>query len=45
MNLASVMRSEQELLLPTYDRQRVLFTRGTRRLSLGFATASAISIF
>jgi acetylornithine/N-succinyldiaminopimelate aminotransferase len=28
MNLASVMRSERELLLPTYDRQRVLFTRG-----------------
>jgi acetylornithine/N-succinyldiaminopimelate aminotransferase len=28
MNLASVVRSEQELLLPTYDRQRVLFTRG-----------------
>jgi acetylornithine/N-succinyldiaminopimelate aminotransferase len=28
MNLASVMRAEQELLLPTYDRQRVLFTRG-----------------
>lgn len=28
MNLASVMRSESKLLLPTYDRQRVLFTRG-----------------
>jgi acetylornithine aminotransferase/acetylornithine/N-succinyldiaminopimelate aminotransferase len=28
MNLASVVRSEQALLLPTYDRQRVLFTRG-----------------
>jgi acetylornithine/N-succinyldiaminopimelate aminotransferase len=28
MNLAAVVRSEQELLLPTYDRQRVLFTRG-----------------
>jgi acetylornithine/N-succinyldiaminopimelate aminotransferase len=28
MNLASVVRSEQELLLPTYDRQRVLFTHG-----------------
>lgn len=28
MNLGSVMRSEQELLLPTYDRQKVLFTRG-----------------
>jgi acetylornithine/N-succinyldiaminopimelate aminotransferase len=28
MNLASVARAEQELLLPTYDRQRVLFTRG-----------------
>ena len=28
MNLASVVRSEQELLLPTYDRQHVLFTRG-----------------
>jgi acetylornithine/N-succinyldiaminopimelate aminotransferase len=28
MSLASVARSEQELLLPTYDRQRVLFSRG-----------------
>ena len=28
MNLASVIRSERELLLPTYDRQRVLFTHG-----------------
>jgi acetylornithine/N-succinyldiaminopimelate aminotransferase len=28
MSLASVAQSEQELLLPTYDRQRVLFTRG-----------------
>jgi len=28
MNLASVVRSERELLLPTYDRQRVLFTHG-----------------
>jgi len=28
MNLASVARAEQELLLPTYDRQRVLFTHG-----------------
>src|SRR5437868_5319408 len=28
MNLASVIRSEQKLLLPTYDRQKVLFTRG-----------------
>jgi acetylornithine aminotransferase/acetylornithine/N-succinyldiaminopimelate aminotransferase len=28
MNLASVQRAEQELLLPTYDRQRVLFTHG-----------------
>jgi acetylornithine/N-succinyldiaminopimelate aminotransferase len=28
MNLTSVMRDEQKLLLPTYDRQRVLFTRG-----------------
>jgi acetylornithine/N-succinyldiaminopimelate aminotransferase len=28
MNLASVARAEQKLLLPTYDRQRVLFTRG-----------------
>src|SRR6266496_2326975 len=28
MNLATVMRSEQKLLLPTYDRQKVLFTRG-----------------
>jgi acetylornithine/N-succinyldiaminopimelate aminotransferase len=28
MNLATVSRAEQELLLPTYDRQRVLFTHG-----------------
>jgi acetylornithine/N-succinyldiaminopimelate aminotransferase len=28
MNLTSVMRNEQKLLLPTYDRQKVLFTRG-----------------
>ena len=28
MNLASVIRSESEVLLPTYDRQNVLFTRG-----------------
>lgn len=28
MNLASVMRAEQKLLLPTYDRQKALFTRG-----------------
>jgi acetylornithine/N-succinyldiaminopimelate aminotransferase len=28
VNLASVIRSESELLLPTYDRQKVLFTRG-----------------
>jgi acetylornithine/N-succinyldiaminopimelate aminotransferase len=28
MNLLSVARAEQELLLPTYDRQRVLFTHG-----------------
>ncbi len=28
MNLTSVMKSEQKLLLPTYDRQQVLFTRG-----------------
>jgi acetylornithine/N-succinyldiaminopimelate aminotransferase len=28
MNLASVIRDEQKLLLPTYDRQKVLFTRG-----------------
>jgi len=28
MSLASVMRAEEKLLLPTYDRQRVLFTRG-----------------
>src|SRR3954467_10276503 len=28
MNLISVMRDEQKLLLPTYDRQKVLFTRG-----------------
>jgi acetylornithine/N-succinyldiaminopimelate aminotransferase len=28
MNLATVIRSEQRLLLPTYDRQKVLFTRG-----------------
>jgi acetylornithine aminotransferase/acetylornithine/N-succinyldiaminopimelate aminotransferase len=28
VNLASVIKSESELLLPTYDRQKVLFTRG-----------------
>src|SRR2546423_13881980 len=28
MSLTSVMRDEQKLLLPTYDRQKVLFTRG-----------------
>jgi acetylornithine/N-succinyldiaminopimelate aminotransferase len=28
MNLASVIQAEQKLLLPTYDRQKVLFTRG-----------------
>jgi acetylornithine/N-succinyldiaminopimelate aminotransferase len=28
MNLSTVARAEQELLLPTYDRQRVLFTHG-----------------
>jgi acetylornithine aminotransferase/acetylornithine/N-succinyldiaminopimelate aminotransferase len=28
MNLASVIRAERKLLLPTYDRQQVLFTRG-----------------
>jgi acetylornithine/N-succinyldiaminopimelate aminotransferase len=28
MNLASVIRSESQVLLPTYDRQKVLFTRG-----------------
>jgi len=28
MNLASVIRAEEKLLLPTYDRQRVMFTRG-----------------
>jgi acetylornithine/N-succinyldiaminopimelate aminotransferase len=28
VSLASVMRAEQELLLPTYDRQQVLFTHG-----------------
>jgi len=28
MNLTSVMRAEEKLLLPTYDRQRVLFSRG-----------------
>ena len=28
MSLESVMHAEEELLLPTYDRQRVLFTRG-----------------
>ena len=28
MSLSSTMRAEQELLLPTYDRQKVLFTRG-----------------
>src|SRR5262249_56936642 len=28
MSLATVMRAEQKLLLPTYDRQKVLFTHG-----------------
>src|SRR5437667_9582832 len=28
MNRGTVMRSEQKLLLPTYERQKVLFTRG-----------------
>jgi len=28
MSLAAVMRAEHKLLLPTYDRQQVLFTRG-----------------
>jgi acetylornithine/N-succinyldiaminopimelate aminotransferase len=28
MNLAAVMRSEEQLLLPTYDRQKVLFEKG-----------------
>jgi acetylornithine aminotransferase/acetylornithine/N-succinyldiaminopimelate aminotransferase len=28
MNLASIMRSEAQLLLPTYDRQKVLFEKG-----------------
>jgi acetylornithine aminotransferase/acetylornithine/N-succinyldiaminopimelate aminotransferase len=28
MNLEAVIRSEEKLLLPTYDRQRVLFKRG-----------------
>lgn len=28
MNLASVIRSERQLLLPTYDRQKVLFEKG-----------------
>jgi acetylornithine aminotransferase/acetylornithine/N-succinyldiaminopimelate aminotransferase len=28
MSLTAVMRAEQKLLLPTYDRQKVLFTRG-----------------
>src|SRR5213082_780788 len=28
MTLSSVMQAEQKLLLPTYDRQKVLFTRG-----------------
>ena len=28
MNLSATIRAEKKLLLPTYDRQRVLFTRG-----------------
>jgi acetylornithine/N-succinyldiaminopimelate aminotransferase len=28
MNLATIVQAEEKLLLPTYDRQRVLFTRG-----------------
>ena len=28
MNLATVIRSEEKWLLPTYDRQKVLFEKG-----------------
>ena len=28
MSLAAVIQAEQKLLLPTYDRQKVLFVRG-----------------
>jgi len=28
MSLASVIRSEERLLLPTYDRHKVLFEKG-----------------
>ena len=28
MSLTAVMKAEQKLLLPTYDLQKVLFTRG-----------------
>lgn len=28
MSLASVIRSEEKLLLPTYDRHKILFERG-----------------
>ena len=43
MNLAAVIRSEQKLLLPTYDRQKVLFTADAAFIC-GIHGASATSI-
>ena len=43
MSLASVVRSEQKLLLPTYDRQRVLFDAGVASI-YGTRRETAISI-
>ena len=42
MSLATVVRSESKLLLPTYDRQRVLFERG-RGVYLWDSTGQALS--
>ena len=43
MSLASVSRMEAKLLLPTYERQPVLFVRGAACIS-GIPRASAIWI-
>ena len=40
MSLASVIRSEEKLLLPTYDRHKILFRTRSRRVSLGFPRES-----
>ena len=42
MSLATVVRSESKLLLPTYDRQRVLFERG-RGVYLWDSTRQTVS--